>query len=165
MSQRNLISNKRAISEIVSYVLLIVIAVSLSVLVYTFLQLYVPKERPECPADISISVQDYACSITEKNLSLTLLNKGLFTFDAAYVRFGSEERVVKELLTNERDLNDLFFKGGDGLLPGETEVKNYPNLKIPLFSNMEVEIEPIVIIDNEKVFCEKSIISQSIKCE
>jgi len=80
------ITNKKAVSEIVSYVLLIVIALSLAAGVYTFLKSSVPNtdnEREKCPEDTSMYVSDYECSTTEtdKILTLTFENKGLFNVD------------------------------------------------------------------------------------
>ena len=159
-------TNKRAVSEIVGYVLLIVIAVGISISVYQFLKIQIPKETPECSPDISIVVQDYECNINEEYvLYLKLSNKGLFTIDGAYIRFGPEENKIKTLITKKNSPQDIKFE--QGLLPGETEDKMY-KLKaledVILKGNMSVEIEPIQYINNNLVFCENSIITQPIKC-
>lgn len=79
------ITNKKAVSEIVSYVLLIVIALSLAAGVYTFLKTSVPNpdnEQEKCSEDTSLSLSDYECTPQEdKIITLTLENKGLFNID------------------------------------------------------------------------------------
>lgn len=85
--------NKKAVSEIVSYTLLIVIAIGVSSLVYYFLQLQTPKEKTECKDGISLGIDYVKCEIKpnqDRNLTLTLLNNGRFKVDAAYVRVGVE---------------------------------------------------------------------------
>ena len=55
-------NNKRAVSILVSYVLLITITLSLSVLVYNWLKFYVSDEEiPECSSNVNIVIQDSAC--------------------------------------------------------------------------------------------------------
>ncbi len=93
---------KRGVSIMVGYVLLVIIAVSISVLVYGYLKLYVPKEKPECPEghDVTLIIQSVSCQIgsEEDTLSITLLNKGLFKADAVYVRMEEAGREVKQLV-------------------------------------------------------------------
>src|SRR5438067_2137985 len=83
------LNTKRGQSEIIGYVLLIIIAISLSVIVYKSLKTYVPKETESCPSDTAISIKDYACDSNAKKLYLDLENKGLFNVGAFRVR-GSE---------------------------------------------------------------------------
>ena len=51
--------NKRAVSMIVAYVILITIAIALSILVYNWLRFYVgPGEKVECPEGVSLIIQE-----------------------------------------------------------------------------------------------------------
>jgi len=91
--------NKRGISEVVSYTLLIVIALTMSVIVYAFLKSYVPRDKPECQEGISIIIENLNCthetSPNANNLSLTLQNTGRFKIDFAYIRVGNASRKIK----------------------------------------------------------------------
>ncbi len=163
-------SNKKGISEIISYVLLIVIAVGLSVLVFSFLKLYIPKfQTPECPKDISLIVSEVACNLypdaTKNALNLTLVNKGLFNVTGKYIRFGAEQREVLSLVNK-------VVKLRYPLAPGETIKLNYfllpehLNWKDSLASKHTLEIEPAV--ENEKgelALCDNAVITQKITCE
>lgn len=160
--------NKRAVSEVIGYVLLIVIAVGLSVGVYSFLKLYVPKEKPSCGEGISLIVQDYICNASETSpeLNLTIENRGLFKVDAAYIRFGNESQKIKEQINKDEA---KFRLGRTGINPGQSYSQVYdlsPKSKslAPLPAAYELEIEPALIVGNTPVACEKSIIVQPIIC-
>ncbi|MDD3993925.1 MAG: hypothetical protein PHX15_01885, partial [Candidatus Nanoarchaeia archaeon] len=75
-----LISNKKGISNIIGYVILISITISLSILVYNWLSFYVQEDTtPKCPDGISISIEDYSCS--PSMISIKLKNRGRFSID------------------------------------------------------------------------------------
>ncbi len=90
---------KRGISEIMSYVLLILVAITISTLAYGFLKLYVPKEKPECKEGINLIIENAQCKHEANginNLSLILQNRGLFKVDRAFIRIGFESREFRE---------------------------------------------------------------------
>lgn len=166
--------NKKGISEMVSYVLLVVIAVGVSVLVFSYLKVYVPKgEKPTCQADISVVLKNYTCSYVSgtSSLTLTLENKGLFTIDAVYVRFDLENKSIKRTLTSPYPWYPLAFT------PGNTTNKQFQVSAIvtrPYPQALyKVEIEPAVYTgkskkgfygDKELALCDQDTITQTIKC-
>ncbi len=154
--------HKKGLSEIVSYTLLVVIAVGLSIAVYSYLSAYAPKDKPSCTQDVSLVISDAWCSFgNPSTLNLTILNKGLFKVDAAYIRFAAANRTVKSLI-NE---NDLYFLGSNvGLNPGNSVSKQYATT-IPNSPGLYgIEIEPAVVVNNQLTLCPNSIIDQLIKC-
>ncbi len=157
--------NKKALSEVVAYTLLIIIAISLAALAYPFLKLYLPKEKLECEQEINLIIPDYSCSLAEGQLNLTLSNKGLFKADAAYIRFGAQDQRIKEQINRE---NFLLFNpdNSPGLNPGEEFSASY-NVSAYLAEagSYGLEIQPAVIIEKQLVVCEQSIITQTIECE
>ena len=155
--------NKKALSEIVSYTLLIVIALSLSVMVYSFLKVYVPKETVSCNQDTIIILQDYSCSSQTKKLNLTLLNKGLFKADAAYVRFGNSTQKIKAQI-NENSFLMYGPENTPGLNPGESFFSSYNLNLINSPGEYGLEIQPVMIMDKKLVVCENGIITQLIQC-
>ncbi len=171
-----LLRDKKGVSEMVGYVLLIVIAVTLSALVYSFLRLYVPGESPKCQESINLIVKDYSCS--NGQLNITLQNKGLFTVDGAYVRFGEAGQKVKPLdLTKVKSGVDTFtcilFNDpqpacrpiglSSPLEPDKSVFRNYINLGITSGSR-EIEIEPVSLVKNKQVLCNQAIIDIPITC-
>ncbi len=162
-----LLYDKRAVSEIVSYVLLIVIAVGISVLVYVYLSLYVPKEKFECPESVSLIVADASCTLrgTQVKLDLTLVNKGRFTVDAAYIRLGDSQKKVKDLI-NSKDVFFGIINGQQGLIPGESVFKSYilddSSRVVP--GENTLEIEPAVGKPQRFALCEQAVITRPITC-
>lgn len=156
--------NKKGVSEIISYVLLVIIAVGLSVFVYNYLDLFVPKEKAECGQDISLIIKDYVCQ--SKLLNLTLLNKGLFTIDAVYIRAGTENQKVRDLLNGD----NVYFgiiQGQKGLNPGKTFSKIYITTNSNLFlpgGTYTVEVQPAVFSGNDLALCNNAVVTQKITC-
>jgi len=163
--QQTKLSNKRAISEMVSYVLLVVIAVGLSVAVYAYLKVFVPNDlKPECKDDVQLIVQSSNCTINPtKAVSVTLYNKGLFRVNAVLLRLGAEERKVR------LNLKEIPFSG-DGLLPGNSTsfIISSQTILGPILiapGKYTLEIQPEAINERgELAVCEKSVITQPLTC-
>jgi hypothetical protein len=159
--------NKKAISEIVGYTILIVIAVSLSILVYSFLRLYIPKSQVTCEEDVKLIIQGYTCE--GGRLNLTLTNKGLFKAGAFYLRF--EDKVTG--FKNQTNPNDFLLYGpnnAQNLNPGESYRTNIYTLSNYGFNinpngNYSLELQPAILIDKKVVVCENAIVTYDpIKC-
>lgn len=162
--------SKKAVSEMVSYVLLIVIAVGVSVGVYSFLSSYTPKDHAECTADVKLILQSYECNAGDPGrIAVSLLNKGVFSVDAAYIRFGAVDSKVKTLINNEEGNtnNGLYFIDGleTGLKPGAVYVKEMILDKPIVSGKYGLEIQPAVFSENnELALCSQATITQEIDC-
>lgn len=81
--------NKKGVSIMVGYVLLIVLAVVIATITYQGLKTYLPQEKVECPDDVSIFIKESLCEVDEitgnRNLSITLQNKGLFDIAGYFI--------------------------------------------------------------------------------
>ena len=106
---------KRGLSEIVSYASLILISVALGVLLFSYLKVFVPKDRPQCTQDVELAVNSFNCvNLGPSNkLSLVLENRGFFTADVAYIRIGKLNRSFKAdvPLTNPLPINNGTSEG------------------------------------------------------
>ncbi|MCX8158734.1 MAG: hypothetical protein N3D20_00330 [Candidatus Pacearchaeota archaeon] len=154
--------NKKAISEMISYVLLIVIAVVMSVMVYAYIKVYLPKSQPSCQEEINLILNNYVCDIQKGILHLSLTNKGLFKVKGAYIRIGNSTSK-----TTLNEANQYFYEGSSvGLSPGNTYSRPFkiPTRNFPPGS-YNLEIVPIDVINNKAIVCEKAIISQPIECK
>jgi|GEM_PF-775768 len=158
-----LLEDKKGLSVMIGYVLLVVIGITLAVLVYGFLKIYVPTNQPSCPDNIALSIEEFSCS--DGALELTLMNRGLFNLDAAYIRIGEEGRVFRELINSQ----DVFFSdwaSEEGLPPGEIWPKSGNPQSYP-FTGLGphiLEVQPAMYIENELVLCNEAIITQIIQC-
>ena len=54
---------KKGVSAIVGYVLLISFGVVMSVIVYSYLKTYTPKDALTCPDGVSIFLKDYITNV------------------------------------------------------------------------------------------------------
>jgi FlaG/FlaF family flagellin (archaellin) len=78
-------SDKKGVSEMVAYVLLIILALGLSILVYSYLKGFIFKERVECPDGVSLSISEAECNCENNKLHITLTNNGRYTVYNSYV--------------------------------------------------------------------------------
>jgi len=164
--------HKKGVSEVISYSLLIVIAVIVSVLVYSFLKLYIPKDKPECLDDVSLMIQDYSCYVNKTdsdptNITLSLLNNGRFKVDAAYIRIGKSDRTTKTWINPE---NKGLFSFAPPLMPGSYERRNYTlsslsNNPVKSSGNYILEVQPSVKDKKTGKFAAcTNIVQQTITC-
>lgn len=157
------ISNKKGISIMVGYVLLITIAIALSVLVYNWMRFYVSEEEGKsCPDGVSLIIWDYSCSATE--LNITLKNKGLFNIDGYVLRVSDEEDAELGLYT----LNETGSKLGpqesvDFSYDLTSSIEDGYGSPYTLESLTVVDVQPF-IYDGEKIFCKKSVAHQELSC-
>lgn len=151
--------DKKGISIMIGYVLLIVIAIGLSIMVFTYLRLYLPKDVPVCDVDVSLSAENVVCE--NGIVDITLRNNGLFNIDGAFIRIGDTGRIVKVLLNDEHQL--IGPTPGEGLDPDESwrEKWDYEEFSA---GKKELEIEPFIFVENEPALCSKAIIKRNVMC-
>lgn len=153
-------SDKRGISVIIGYIILIAITISLSVLVYNWLVFTIPSEETKCPEAINLDIKEISCSSTLRQLNFTIKNNGLFSIDGYIIKVNNE----KDARIGIHDIGEYRQK----ISPQqEYKVKidydhtNYPNLQKDLTL---LEILPFLVNeDNTKTLCQPSAITQ-IKC-
>ena len=178
---KKLSRNKKAISEMVSYVLLVVIAVGLAVIVYGYLKYYVPNANvPVCPYEVNLIIQDISCKTSpSKEISISLTNKGLFTVHAFYFRIGNATRAKTAINDGKKNTNYLpgfYFNLNSiekGMLTGESTTKVYQSSTYPISfiapGEYNIEIQPAVFVASSAgkkslAICKESIISQTMSC-
>ena len=168
-----LLQDKKGVSLMIGYVLLIIIAISLSIAVYAFLVLYLPSEEPGCPEDIKIIVNEVSCIWSSGDgkwqIEVSVTNKGLFGIDGIFIRVGDKDRIYKEVV-NEDD--EEFLTGG-GLPPGEKRTLGNYNLaewsggQSNAPTNYEIEIEPFIFeLDksNKPQLCSHNLVTKNLIC-
>ena len=78
--------DKKGLSEIIAYVLLISITIALSVIVYGWLKFYVSgDEVVSCDEGVNLIIKNFDCYGSD-NLTITLENKGRFSVDGFVLR-------------------------------------------------------------------------------
>ena len=155
--ERKISEDKKAISEMVSYVLLIVIALGIAAGVYAWLRFYVPSGggAEECSEDIAISINDYNCSAG--NLSLDLENKGLFNINGFFIRAANESGKLPTIMLNTTDALPVKYPGrydfATSFKPGKIAVANF---NYTGFSIKRIQVQPFVVGEKTKtaILCE-----------
>jgi hypothetical protein len=157
------INNKKAVSEIVAYVILITIALGLATLVFTWLkfQANLPAGE-ECPDDVAIIIKSAVYNCATNNLDLVLQNKGLFNITGYRVR-------VSQQTGAEIGEIDLTGTGRtEPIGPGSEINLRFDSSTSPPLPNIPpvltyLEVQPYVIKDRVKTFCGR-VSSQALQC-
>ena len=174
---RRLGKEKRGLSEMVGYVLLIGIAISLSILVFTWMKLRIPKPTEYCPEDISLIIESYNCS--EGNINLVLKNQGLFNIKGFFIRgsYSEGERPTKIMEYIEPDNPGEFILLGEdsdgaynfpgNLEPGDKygdDDNGWAKFEISEDELYSILIEPCIFDEekNVKILCDNAIIIQDV---
>lgn len=172
---RKISKNKKAISLMLSYVLLVVIAISLSVGVYSWLKFVVKGQESieKCPEGASLIIQDYKL-LENKKIELTVKNKGLFNISGYYIK-GTDNK-SQEAWFNLKDVIASSISGaveGTYLFskpfsPGDENTHTFSYEGLDKLE--KIEIEPFRIQEKKSglkkksiVLCEQAIVSQEIE--
>jgi hypothetical protein len=175
--------NKKGLSNIIAYVLLILIAIGLSSGVYFSLTRLVPSEKQECPSGTSLIISDIQCdSPTDGEINLVFENKGRFDIDGAYIKIGDSDSAIWEIDPVQTSGVSLikpgffYFTGPNGLQAGSFPRNirfDYTNvyengIKISNDNGVNViEVQPFVRsnIDDEILLCSDAIfVRKNIGC-
>jgi len=163
--------NKKGLSEMVGYVLLIVIAVSLSVIVYSWIKGQLPGETEECPEGVSLIISDYHCLTDNRGeiLKLELENKGLFNIDGFYIR-GAETLedlpiILVKPVASLGDVDYIPFPRDEPLEPGKNiTIEFYWEYTGEYGKLAKIEVEPFRTEGNQHVLCKNKVVGLEIRC-
>ena len=166
---RNIIKQKQGISEIVGYILLITISLSLSFLVYTWMKRQAPTPVIECPDTLSMILQTYSCNNISHSLNLTLKNNGLYDIQGAIIKVSKNNSNIPPIYP----LN--FTKSspeGEVVAIGNIEYQFTNNLSstpVTLFFDYKnysttgikkISLIPLYATKKEKIICSQQEIQQ-----
>ena len=148
--------NKRGVSEIVGYILMIAIVIGISVFVYTWLKSYVPQSALTCPDGVSASVPDVIYNCTSNTLNFSFYNDGTFSFSGYFIHATNDSSQQIAALDLTPFYNGPGTKGGNSIVfsyynildPGKEKDVNYNSYALsgtskPIASGTLKEIEII----------------------
>jgi len=132
-----LLKQKRGVSVIIGYVLLVVFAMVISVGVYAWLKTYVPNEPLNCPDGVSLFAKEASFNSSTSVLNIKIRNNG--RFDAAGYFIHAANTSAQQLPSidlssylNEDDQgikfgNSVLFSvtGDNSLSPGEEKTNTF----------------------------------------
>lgn len=158
---------KKAVSVIVSYVLLISLVLGMSALVYAWLKSRIPGLTPgeSCPEGVSLILESYNCSGIGI-INITVKNRGLHTVNGFVIKMSNSSRgiagiyplCITGITPCDFDSNKITYN----ITPLGTANDMYTEKFNYTMSNIvrQVEIEPIW----KGLYCEKAVTSQMVRC-
>lgn len=160
------INNKKAVSEIISYVILISIVLFLSAGIYIWLKT-ASNATPatDCKDDTSVVITSYECL---GDIRLSIKNNGYFNVDGIILAVGNNSQREPDVFLLSSYLTDAIagrYNFIPSLTPGETrEAKfiaktNTGNLQ---FNVTVIKLQPFIIDKNQEIVCNKAVIKQNL---
>jgi len=120
MSQRGknkmnmkMLGQKRGVSVLVGYVLLVVFVIVIAAIVFAWLRSYVPAEALNCPDGTSVSIQEasFNSATNPAQLNITIKNNGRFDIAGFFIHAtnnSSQEVATIDLSNYSVDRTDIF---------------------------------------------------------
>lgn len=174
-------TKKRAVSEMIAYVILISIAMGIAIGVYAWLMVVGPpsiEETVDCKEGTSVTLNNINCLANgvggQGHIELEIKNNGRFNIDGVIISVGpdSDKVPIDYLLPTGSDTNVVFGYQGftNQLEPGETEIISFDYIKKdppngPDGSETEynvpeikiIQVQPVIFEKGKKVVCENSL--------
>jgi hypothetical protein len=120
--------NRKGISLMIGYVLLMTVAVVMGILVYNWIKTYVPKEGLACPDEVSIFIEKAVYYEAESILDVTIKNNGNFNVAGYFIHATNSSEQELAII----DLSEYTLGGegkGGAVLLGMGENSFKPNQK------------------------------------
>ena len=170
------LTDKKGVSVVVGYVLLITFGIILSVIAFNYLKTFVPREEFNCPDGVSLAITSYTYDCPGL-LRLSIKNNGRFNVDGYHISGTKEPNVniASEDLSkgfNETLSDDglnvsglVYFHNNQESFSYGDEIVQAFNPNIQIYS---IQIEPIRLQTSggsqKIVNCEDAILTQDLVC-
>jgi hypothetical protein len=127
--------DKKGISIIIGYVLLVTFAIVIGVIVFQWMKTYVPQDQLSCPDGVSIFIDNYNCS--SDILAITFKNNGNFDIGGYFIyatNSPEEELATIDISKNNTQNYSIRTPSGvklgligskNSLGPNEEEIETY----------------------------------------
>jgi hypothetical protein len=154
------VQNKRALSEMLSYALLVVIALGLSAAVYAWIWTMVPKQQEKCDDQVSLVIDQYSCDDAAKEINITFKNKGNWVIEGFIIR-----------ASNKSGIQPVYPLPLPGKLDGRVYSQIMPDASasyIFTYSKLKgvasVNVKPFQVKNKKMISCDSAAITQDIDC-
>lgn len=171
--------DKKGVSIMIGYVLLVAAAIVMSAVVYQWMKTYVPKDNIECDSGVSITFEDIECVKygNKINLTLNIENNGLFSLAGIFVRADDNENGISDMELTEfwefggsKSGNSVLFFGStggqNGLEPNGIARIGFSEISKGNLYNIEIVPFRYQEVDNklEMVVCGNAKINEELNC-
>jgi len=159
------IQNKRGVSEMIAYVILIAIAIGLAIAVFSWLKDYANiTPKIDCKPGTSIILGDYNCSAEGRTFTVNIKNNGMFDVNGIFMMVGNNsQRQPTTRLTAVGEGQG----GSSGYYIGKINVSENQTISfLKSYSLNEiqiVQIQPFILdAKRKKILCEQGIIKENL---
>jgi len=152
-----IMKNKKAISELITYVLIVSLTLALAGIIYGWLKFYTSHPFPEqsCP-EVSVALIDYRCA--GGIITLTIQNRGRFDIDGYILKINNGTR---EYTLHDPNMPLSYIPAKLG--PGENKTGAYPFTAYNQIIGLEMEAVKGFDKYDRPILCENSISRIDIK--
>ena len=166
--------NKKSVSPMIAYILLVVGAIAMGGLVYQWMKSYVPADEVKCDDGVSVLIESAIC--TEDggiyNLDLKIKNNGRFSIAGVYIKATKdmEAKIATENLVLE---GNVYFHP-QSVKSNSFSTGKYLGNSFPITSKINkagfyVEVTPmqykVVNNKNTEAFCGSAQVRSLVMCE
>ena len=143
--------NKKAVSPMIAYILLVVGAIAMGGLVYQWMKSYVPADEVKCDDGVSVLIESANCVGSLQagySLELEIKNNGRFSIAGVYVKAtkDTEAKIATVDLTDNE--NGIYFYGTSGGVPPATKTNSFPTTDLE--NILSINFPPLMIPTDEK---------------
>lgn len=169
--------SKKGVSEMISYVILITIAIGLAIAVFTWLRYSAGiVEDPDCKDGTSLVINDYSClkdfsDLNDPGIQLTIKNNGYFNISGFVVSVSNDSNkdtgynIYDNYGTKNLMAGYYFFT--PQLNPGDEQSITFSyNISSSESLNKfeSIVIQPFIVNENKKrIFCMNAVIKQKLE--
>jgi hypothetical protein len=165
--------NRKGISIMIGYVLLITTAIVISAIVYQWVKSYVPTDPVGCPDDVSIFVKERTYTCESDILNITLRNNGKFNIGGYLIHAtdSPEQDLVASISLSEYTplglgrAGAVIFSGlGNSFKPND-QIENIFDLSgAGIGTIYTVEVTPILHQDSKRIICGNAKVKEDLTC-
>ena len=172
--------NKRGVSVLIGYVLLVVFVVIMAAIVFNWLRTYVPAESLNCPDSVSLFIKEYTLDCDANTLNLTMKNNGRFSYAGFFIHASNESgqevatidfsQYLKEKIGEIIKLGNsvIYIGDGDNIIKPGNESGAVFNFSSTLGNISSVTLVPtrfqVEKGRNRLVSCNTGKLTQEIQC-
>jgi FlaG/FlaF family flagellin (archaellin) len=165
--------NKKAVSLVLSYALLILIAFSLAAGVYIWIENQVPEEIEACPDGVSVIIRDSECYTSPQNITVVVANKGRFDIHGLIVRAkDNPDSGFISLTENDNKLTPIgavnqvvdSLGNDDPLEPDEEDNYEFTYQNILTSAPIEIQVGAGRLQDGDIYVCTNTFVSTPVSC-
>lgn len=165
--------SKKALSEMISYVILISITVALSITAYAYLRTIAKPPIPiDCEPETSMILTSYNISDDLSKMEITMKNNGRFNINGYILTVSDNVSREPTILLVRRGFpstlagQEYFLSplkpNEETRMPAIFEDEDQNNNFINLSKIRTVQVQPFIVVNNKRIICINAVIKEDI---